>query len=121
MADHADLLTPLEAALTAARALPAPGWASRIATDAAPPPNGVTVEPATTNPAESFFLALRTQVLARLSGSGAEDEARTGFAAECDLYPVAEAVTAAADVLETRPRPHRRAAGDAHAPVAGAA
>ena len=100
VADHADLLTPLEAALTAARALPAPGWASRIATDAAPPPPGAAVEPTTTNPAEAFFLTLRAQVLARLSGGTTEDEARSGFAAECDLYPVSEAATAAADVLK---------------------
>jgi ATP-dependent DNA helicase DinG len=95
--DRPDLQAPLEAALTAARALPAPGWGSRIAQD--PPPAGLAGEPATTNPAEAFFLALRAQVLARLSGSG-EDEARAGFAAECDLYPVAEAVTAASDGLK---------------------
>jgi ATP-dependent DNA helicase DinG len=98
--DRPDLLTPLEAALTAARALPAPGWGSRIAQDIAPPPEGVSVEPITTNPAESFFLALRGQVLARLSGSGTEDEARAGFAAECDLYPVSPEVTAASDGLK---------------------
>jgi ATP-dependent DNA helicase DinG len=97
VADRPELLAPLEAALTAARALPAPGWGSRIAQ--APPPEGMAVEPATTNPAESFFLALRAQVLARLSGAG-EDEARAGFAAECDLYPVAEAVTAASEALK---------------------
>jgi ATP-dependent DNA helicase DinG len=97
--DRPDLLTPLEAALTAARALPAPGWASRIAQDAAPPPAGVSAEPATTNPAESFFLALRAQILARLSGA-AEDEARAGFSAECDLYPVATEVTATGEVLK---------------------
>jgi ATP-dependent DNA helicase DinG len=99
VADRPDLLTPLEAALTAARALPAPGWASRIAQDAAPPPAGVIAEPATTNPAESFFLALRAQILARLSGA-AEDEARAGFSAECDLYPVAAEVTATSEVLK---------------------
>jgi ATP-dependent DNA helicase DinG len=100
VADHPDLLTPLEAALTAARALPAPGWGSRIATDATPPPEGIVVEPSTTNPAETFFLALRAQVLARLSGSGTEDEARAGFAAECDLYPVAADVTLASEGLK---------------------
>jgi ATP-dependent DNA helicase DinG len=96
--DRPDLLSPLEAALTAARALPAPGWGSRIAE--VPPPEGVLAEPATTNPAETFFMALRAQILARLSGSAAEDDARAGFAAECDLYPVAAETTAAADGLK---------------------
>jgi ATP-dependent DNA helicase DinG len=100
VADRPDLLTPLEAALTAARALPAPGWASRIAQDPAPPPEGMAAEPGSTNPSEAFLLALRGQILARLSGQAAEDEARAGFAAECDLYPVAEAVTAASDGLK---------------------
>jgi ATP-dependent DNA helicase DinG len=96
--DRPDLLAPLEAALTAARALPAPGWASRIAQE--PPPEGVVAEPATANPSEALLQALRAQVLARLSGRATEDEARTGFAAECDLYPVAEPVTAAGDGLK---------------------
>jgi ATP-dependent DNA helicase DinG len=96
--DRPDLLAPLEAALTAGRALPAPGWGSRIAQE--PPPPGVNAEPASPNPAEAFLMALRAQILARLSGNAGEDDARAGFAAESDLYPVADDVTAAADGLK---------------------
>jgi ATP-dependent DNA helicase DinG len=102
--DRADLAAPLDAALLAARALPAPGWGMRIGDDGPTPPRSDDTdqrpaEPLAANPSETFLLALRAQVLARISGRGTEDEARAGFAAECDLHPAAEDVVAAAEVL----------------------
>ncbi|MBW4023388.1 MAG: ATP-dependent DNA helicase [Proteobacteria bacterium] len=99
--DRPDLLAPLEAALTAARALPAPGWSSRIAGEPpVPPPEGVAApEPTTGNPSEAFLFAIRAQILARLHGTQ-EDDARASFSAECDLYPVTPEMTAASVVLK---------------------
>ncbi len=100
--ERADLIAPLDAALLAARSLPAPGWAFRLSDDAPSGPDApaeTSAEPVAKNPSEVFLVALRVQVLARLSGRGGEDEARAGFAAECDLHPVAEDVVAAAGTL----------------------
>ncbi|MCB8874183.1 ATP-dependent DNA helicase [Acidisoma silvae] len=100
--ERADLMAPLDAALMAARSLPAPGWGSRLTDDPAPPPVSETAiaEPLAQNPSEVFLVALRAQVLARLSGRGGEDEARAGFAAECDLLPTSDDVVSAADTLK---------------------
>jgi ATP-dependent DNA helicase DinG len=65
-----DLLPPLEAALQAARALPAAGWWSRL------------TEGAHGNEAEAFLAAVRAEVLAR----AAEDEGL--YTLEVDLHPV---------------------------------
>ena len=106
VANHPDLVAPLDAALMAARALPAPSWGSRIANgpapteDEAPGTQVQTAEPQQANPAETFFNALRHQILARIEGKGSEDEARAGFSAECDLHPVADDVRAAAEGLK---------------------
>jgi ATP-dependent DNA helicase DinG len=78
------LLPLLQAALAAARALPAPGWRERVAEA----PLLRTAE----NPAEAFLRAVRTQVLARAP----EQEA---YALECDVHPVTEAVAAAGEAL----------------------
>jgi ATP-dependent DNA helicase DinG len=94
--DRPDLISPLEAALNAARALPAPGWGSRLSQEL-PQPHA---ENAIANASETFFVALRAQVLARLSGSGHDDEARSGFAAECDLHPVSLEVTETGAMLK---------------------
>lgn len=102
IAGQADLVAPLDAALMAARSLPAPGWGMRLEGEPAPDARAVEpvpAEPAQTNPSEVFFAALRRQILARLSG-GAEDEARAGFSAECDLQPVSEDARQAAEGLK---------------------
>ncbi|GAB0119212.1 ATP-dependent DNA helicase [Acidisoma sp. 7E03] len=95
---QADLVVPLDAALMAARSLPAPGWGMRLESD--PAATAPDSEPAQANPSETFFAALRRQILARLSGRGSEYEARAGFSAECDLQPVSEEVRGAAEALK---------------------
>jgi ATP-dependent DNA helicase DinG len=79
--DIPELLPPLEAALQAARALPASGWWARLAEDS----------PAE-NPSEAFLRAVRAQVLAR----AAEDE---GYTLEVDLHPVGETLAEAGAAL----------------------
>ena len=76
VAGKPDLETPLDAALSAARALPRFDWTQRL--DAAPGP-----EPGRANPSEALLRALRLQVLARIAGD-AEPPAGSH---ECDLYP----------------------------------
>jgi ATP-dependent DNA helicase DinG len=89
--DRADLVAPLEAALQAARALPGPGWPTRLSEGRAP----VSATGADTAPAETFLRAVRTQVLAR------SEEADPVYDVECDLHPVQPALVSAAAVLET--------------------
>ncbi|NKC29441.1 ATP-dependent DNA helicase [Falsiroseomonas selenitidurans] len=84
--DRPDLLLPLEEALQAARALPGPGWPSRLAEDRGEEARGT---------AEAFLQAIRRQVLAR-----ARDE-ESGYGLECDLHPLAEPVHQAAEALAT--------------------
>jgi len=85
VAGRPELETPLDAALQAARALPALGWSGRLAAGE---------EPA--NPSEAFLRLARGQVLARLTG-GAEAGARGSL--ECELYPVAPGLPDAAVLL----------------------
>ncbi|WP_371136782.1 ATP-dependent DNA helicase [Falsiroseomonas sp.] len=80
--DRPDLLLPLEEALQAARALPAPGWPTRLAD---------LDEPRGT--AEGFLQSVRRQVLAR-----AKDE-EAGYGVECDLHPLPEPVSEAGAAL----------------------
>ncbi len=109
-----ELEAPLDAALLAARALPAPGWSLRLAEDApAPPPpaqdadtpDGAPAEPAALtgapadNPTEAFLRLLRRQILARIAGSSDTGRAAQ-FAPECDLHPVSEPLARAAERLE---------------------
>jgi ATP-dependent DNA helicase DinG len=85
------LEAPLEAALQAARALPAPGWSSRIAgehLDAAAPDAGRP------NPTEAYLRLIRQQVHAR----AAKDETVWG-ALECDVLPLGPGVAEAAERL----------------------
>ena len=92
VAGQAELETPMEAALLAARALPAPGWSMRLSEAELPL---ATAEPALANPSEALLALLRRQVLARMQGG------RRGTAAgECDLHPVDEALAQAAATLE---------------------
>jgi ATP-dependent DNA helicase DinG len=77
-----DALKPqLDAALTAARALPAPGWPTRLSIDFA-------ALRETANPAEFFLQALRLQARAR-----AKDAELNGpMPVETDLYPIEDEV-----------------------------
>jgi ATP-dependent DNA helicase DinG len=81
---------PLDAALQAARALPVPGWATRL--DEELPMLG---EPGRVNPSEAFLRAIRRQVLARSQGDGEKHS----LSLECDLYPVAPDLPAIAEDL----------------------
>ncbi|MGI3776013.1 MAG: ATP-dependent DNA helicase [Janthinobacterium lividum] len=109
VADRPQLEAPLDAALLAARALPAPGWSLRLSEDdpAAPPPAppdpdaepAALTGPPAENPTEAFLRLLRRQILARIAGSA--DSARAAqFAPECDLHPVPEPLARAAERLE---------------------
>jgi ATP-dependent DNA helicase DinG len=91
VAAHPLLETPLEAALQAARALPAPGWSSRITAD---PSEADGLESARPNPTETFLRLIRHQVLART----ARDETAWG-ALECDVFPLGSGVAEAASRL----------------------
>jgi ATP-dependent DNA helicase DinG len=92
VAGHPTLETMLEASMTAARCLPAPGWADRLEAEA---PQLAGIEPGRPNPTEAFLRLLRVQVLARTEGV---DEPATG-ALECDLHPVPHPLAEAAHRL----------------------
>ncbi len=96
VAGRPELEAPLEAALQAARALPAPGWAARLAE-----PAPALAEPGATNPAEALLAAVRRQVLARTADEAAQAGPRAGHGGslECDLYPVAPGMAEAAATL----------------------
>jgi ATP-dependent DNA helicase DinG len=89
--DRSDLLTPLEAALQAARALPGSGWAARLA-DAG---SDLALEPGQSSPTEAFLRLLRRQVLARQ----ADPDPSAPFSLECDLHPVLPELPDAAAML----------------------
>ncbi len=89
--DIPELLSPLEAALNAARALAAPGWPNRLAGDRDLPAEG---DDKLTNPTEAFLAVVRRQVLAR----AAEDEGL--YDIECDLHPLAPGLAEAGEALE---------------------
>ena len=86
-----ELEAPLDAALTAARALPAPGWSARLSEETRPELGGLA--PGQTNPTEALLRLIRRQVLARIPG--AEEPGRTG-ALECDLHPALDPLPEAA-------------------------
>jgi len=92
VADKPELVTPLDNALQAARALPGIGWSTRL-TDPAPDLDGV--EPGQRNPTEFFLRIARQEVLARQQGDGEPSP----FSLECDLFPVLPALPAAAETL----------------------
>jgi len=85
VAGRPELEAPLDAALQAARALPALGWSGCLAGGE---------EPA--NPSEAFLRLARVQVLARLT-SDVEAGGRGNL--ECGLYPVAPGLSDAAALL----------------------
>jgi len=90
---RAELEAPLDAALQAARALPAPGWSLRLSEDA---PELGGLEAGQANPTEAVLRLVRQQVLARAP------ESAPGVRAvlECDLHPVLPTLIEAASRLE---------------------
>ncbi|MBS0562430.1 MAG: ATP-dependent DNA helicase, partial [Proteobacteria bacterium] len=89
---RAELETPLEAALQAARALPAPGWTARLAEEG---PELAGIEAGRPNPTEAFLRLARRQVLARLEG----DAPLPAGTVETDLFPTGPGLTEAAEAL----------------------
>ena len=87
--ERPDLNAQLDAALQAARALPLPGWPSRL-------PGAAPARPDDTpNAGEVFLRAVREQVLART-----QDARDAGlYDSECDLFPVTEALPEAAEAM----------------------
>ena len=90
---RSELEAPLEAALQAARALPAPGWSLRLSEDA-PELNGV--DAGQSNPSEAVLRLLRHQVLARTPGADSNRRA----VMDCDLHPLLPGLVEAAARLE---------------------
>ena len=95
MVGDALLEAPLDALLHAARALPGPGWPSRLL-DSLPELPAIAADGG--SPFEAFLRAARAQILARLPGDG-EPGARAG-GLEADIFPPAPAVEATAQTLE---------------------
>ncbi|MDR3539188.1 MAG: helicase C-terminal domain-containing protein, partial [Acetobacteraceae bacterium] len=114
--ERPNLEAPLEAALQAARALPAPGWPTRLGEEG---PELTGIEPGRPNPTELFLRYVRRQVLARIGGTDGEP-GRPGWGAapqggpdgppgarptgtwgamECDVFPINEDLAQAADRL----------------------
>ena len=100
VANRPALEAPLDAALTAARVLPPPGWSGRLGDESLPGMNDATdgegAEPRPANPAEAFLHLLRRQVLARAPGDGAAGSRQD---LQCELHPVAPGLPAAAQRL----------------------
>lgn len=94
VADRPDLEAPLDAALQAAQALPAPGWRERLAGQG---PELAGIEPGRPNPTEAVLRLMHAQLLARRS-SGERDYAWGSI--ECDLFPVNPELKQAAEVLD---------------------
>jgi ATP-dependent DNA helicase DinG len=93
--DIPELLAPMEAALSAARALAAPGWPSRLAEEPLPLAGGEATAERLRNPTEAFLRLVRHQVLAR---APPEDEGLYGL--ECDLRPLGDGLVEAAEALD---------------------
>ncbi len=91
VAARPELVAPMEAALQAARALPAPGWSARLS-EMSPTLGG---ESGPANPTEVFLGRARQQLLARIPGDG--DIGPGAF--EADLYPVRDDLPEAATAL----------------------
>lgn len=88
--DRPALSAPLDAALQAARALPAGGWTARLTGDL---PDLAGTEPGQENPTEAFLRAAWRQVLART----ANDDGLSGL--EADLHPAADDLSMTAERL----------------------
>ncbi len=89
------LEAPLDAALQAARALPAPGWSQRLS-EQSPELGGL--EAGQANVSEVLLRLVRQQVLARAPGAALTDGRRALL--ECDLHPLVSGFADAAARLE---------------------
>lgn len=94
VAGSAELETPLEAALLAARALPAPGWSLRMGEERGADEcrDGGRV-----NPTEAFLSLARRHVLARFADG---EDRRAQGALECEIHPMPPELATAAGALE---------------------
>ncbi len=92
---RAELEAPLDAALQAARALPAPGWSQRLS-EAMPELGGLDAGQA--NVSEALLRLVRHQVLARTPGADLAEGRRAML--ECDLHPLGPGLAEAAARLE---------------------
>ena len=92
-----ELEAPLDAALQAARALPAPGWSIRLAEDL-PEVGGLDAGQA--NASEALLRLVRHQVLARTPGPELAASERRRVSLECDLHPLLPGLDEAAARLE---------------------
>ena len=90
--DIPEVLPPMEAALTAARALPGLGWVSRLSEEPREPTSEAAAE-RLANPTEVFLRAVRRQVLARAP------EEDSIYDVQCDLFPLGEDLPEAAEAL----------------------
>ena len=93
-----ELEAPLEAALQAARALPAPGWSLRLseASPDHPAPGLAGLEPGQPNASEALLHLLRHQVLARETRAAIGQKSML----QCDLHPLLPGLAEAASRLE---------------------
>jgi ATP-dependent DNA helicase DinG len=96
VAERPALEAPLDAALQAARALPAPGWSMRLAEDG---PELAGLEAGRANPTEALLRLLRRQVLARVVGDAEPGSRASWGALECDLFPLVPGLAEAAERL----------------------
>ena len=97
IADRPDLLTPIEAALQAARSLPGANWTTRLSEEG---PDLDGIEPGQKHPAEHFLRLVRRQVLARTAASeDAPSRPNPYGTLECDVTPLNEQLAEAAGGL----------------------
>uniref|UniRef100_UPI00131AD2AB ATP-dependent DNA helicase n=1 Tax=Acidisphaera sp. L21 TaxID=1641851 RepID=UPI00131AD2AB len=90
-----ELEAPLEAALQASRALPAPGWSMRLSEEL---PDVGGLEAGQTNVSEALLHLVRHQVLARAPNVEASEGRRALL--DCDLQPLVDGFTEAATRLD---------------------
>jgi len=91
VADRPDLAQALEQAVSAARALPEPGWLDRLGEAETPELGGL--DAGGTNPSEAFFRLVRRQVLARSRHT-------EGAARETEVVPTIPGLAEAAERLD---------------------
>jgi ATP-dependent DNA helicase DinG len=97
VAERPNLEAPLEAALQAARALPAAGWSARLGEEG---PELDGLDAGRPNPTEAFLRFVRRQVLARIGGAGVDLVRSAAWGAqEADVFPINEDLEKAADRL----------------------
>ena len=94
---RADLEAPLDAALQAARALPSPGWSTRLSDDTLELGEHAGSQP---NPSELLLRLIRNQVIARSPMPDLIASERRRASLECDTHPLLPNLSDAAIRLE---------------------